>query len=177
MNAVKTQGLSAATESAAPQVSGKIIIGSVLFVAIAGALFSWFFRYNATHRSAKFWGSEAARLIRDAPVVEFCRNNPNPDPAALSLPTKSFSQIHATVEPIDVRDESGAHGLAHLRTAILEDRSYVWPPQPYKAGTRWPWILNFRGNKENELVTLLFSLDCKYVTNFRHSDEILSCEP
>src|SRR4051812_21733385 len=49
--------------------SGKLLIVGILAVSIAAAAMSWWFRYNATHRAATFWGPGLAVLIRDAPQV------------------------------------------------------------------------------------------------------------
>jgi hypothetical protein len=46
--------------------SGKLLIFGILTVAVLLAGASWWFRYIATHRAARFWGPEAVRLIRDA---------------------------------------------------------------------------------------------------------------
>ena len=48
------------------QLSGKLVIIGIVGVALAGAGAGWWFRYNATHRAAEFWGPQAVRLIRDA---------------------------------------------------------------------------------------------------------------
>src|SRR5215212_1559074 len=55
--------------SAGSTASGKLVIIGILTIALTGAAVSWFFRYNATHRAATFWGGETATLIRDAPQV------------------------------------------------------------------------------------------------------------
>src|SRR4051794_4880249 len=56
--------------SSVSTISGKLLIIGILVLALVAAAASWWFRHNATHRAAKFWGPEAAILIRDAPNVE-----------------------------------------------------------------------------------------------------------
>src|SRR5688572_9136529 len=53
------------------KASGKLVIVFILAAAFAAAGASWWFRFNATHRAAEFWGPDVARLIRDAPQVSF----------------------------------------------------------------------------------------------------------
>src|SRR5262245_471220 len=98
--------------SQSPQsgTSGKLVILGVVAIATVAAAASWWFRYKATHRAAEFWGSEDARLIRDAPIVEM-------------------------YEP--ARDISAARGLVHLRNALLEDRSFQWPSKPVSPDVHW----------------------------------------
>src|SRR4051812_40334878 len=52
-----------------PNASGKWVILGILAVGFTAAGASWWFRYNATHHAATFWGRNAW-LIRDADRVE-----------------------------------------------------------------------------------------------------------
>src|SRR5688572_29599931 len=90
-----------AARFSAMKISGKLVIVAILAFALAAAGASWWFRYNATHRAAKFWGPDDARRIRDAPFVELYYINDDPD--ALST----------------IREISKAPGLTHLRHALL----------------------------------------------------------
>src|SRR5882724_5292436 len=111
--------------------SGKLLIITMFVAALAAAAASWWFRYEATHQSAQFWGPEAARLIRDAPTVELLtlqladktQSAPSsPDTSALSVST--FGHKIWTIAA--KRNISTAPGLSHLRNALLEDRSFNW---------------------------------------------------
>jgi hypothetical protein len=126
--------------------SGKLLIITMFLAALLAAAASWWFRYEATHRSAKFWGPEAARLIRDAPLVELLHlrstapprmilrsADPRQDqsPLASSAPDGSsprdelqLGQVTWIIEAR--RDIFNAPGLTHLRNALLEDRSFGW---------------------------------------------------
>jgi len=150
--------------------SGKLVIVGILTVALAAAAASWWFRYAATHRAAEFWGPQTTRLIRDAPTVELFQLTP---PAKLP---PSSSGAAAFLERASARDLSNARGLIHLRNALLEDRSYRWPPQPMRPSDEWQWALRFGDRSSGGQTTLWFSSDWKCVSNLDRN-EILSCQP
>src|SRR5262245_61962164 len=112
MNAVKSQppATDAATEPR-PNVSGKLVIIAIAVLALTAAGISWLFRYNATHRAAGFWGSTTSRNILTAPEVKLTR-----------VERDSSGQVTSSA----TRDISRAHGMMHLRLALLEDRSFDW---------------------------------------------------
>jgi hypothetical protein len=49
--------------------------------------------------------------------------------------------------------------MAHLRNALLEDRSYEWPSKQVEGDDRWRWALVFTSMK-GEPCAVLFSQDC-----------------
>ena len=64
----------------------------------------------------------------------------------------------------ELHDISTAHGLVHLRNALLEDHSFNWPPAkiaPDVEWTQWTQGLQFRDGSTGVLV--LFSSDFKFV--------------
>jgi hypothetical protein len=85
----------------------------MLLAATAAAGVSWWFRYSATHQTARFWGPDAARLIRDAPRVILRTYDP-----AVVAEGESADSLP--------RNISAARGLVHMRNALLEDSSYDW---------------------------------------------------
>jgi hypothetical protein len=155
-------------------VSGKLVIITIVAVALAAAGTSWWFRYSATHRAAEFWGPKEARLIRDAPVVQFWVHEP---PGNLKTVVEALISTDAVVDPATVRDIDKARGLVHLRNALLDDRSFNWPPTPPKPGVRWGWVLSFRNDAENEGTVILLSSDCKQIASLDRPDLVLSSEP
>ena len=139
---------------------------------MAAAGTSWWFRYSATHRAAEFWGPQEARLIRDAPVVEFWVHEPPGD-----LETTVAALTGTVVDPEKVRDITAARGLVHLRNALLDNRSFNWPPIPPKADVRWGWVLSFRNGSANERTLLVLSADCKQIASIDRPGLVLSSEP
>src|SRR5690348_9790168 len=116
-------------------LSGKLLIIGILAIAFVAAGTSWWFRYSATHGAATFWGPSAT-LIRDARVVELWKPvNFHPELRDPTLFTDD-SEWH---------DISAAHGLVHLRNALLEDHSFKWPPIKIPTNTDWrQWTLGLR---------------------------------
>jgi hypothetical protein len=157
--------------------SGKLLIVTMFVAALAAAATSWWFRYEATHQSAQFWGAEDARLIRDAPNVELLQlrctaaapmilrttdppqdqvpqaaNTPDP-----SLPHERLRLGQATWIIEARRDISTAPGLTHLRNALLEDRSFEWGP--YESDLNEPpatIALVFRERTDSQPLTVFF---------------------
>jgi hypothetical protein len=150
-------------------VSGKLVIISILTVALAAAGASWWFRYAATHGAVQFWGPQTAQLIRDAPTVELYRNERLPDSAFKSGFATSYLDV------ADGNDISRAPGLVHLRNALLEDRSYNWPAEYRRPGSGG-WVLVFRNTQQSEVAALFFTSDWRYVDSTGH-EYMLSCEP
>src|SRR3954465_15245155 len=104
-----------------PGTSGKWVIIGILAVGFTAAAVSWWFRYNATHHAATFWGRNAF-VIRDADQVQLLELLP----AIANAPPKSNTvSVGGLSVPVASRqDVSSAHGLAHLRNALLEDQSF-----------------------------------------------------
>jgi hypothetical protein len=146
--------------------SGKLVIVGILTVALASAAASWWFRYAATHKAVRFWGSDITELIRDARHVLLLRN---PPPEISHLAESNPARAHFYESVVKVSD---APGLLHLRNALLEDQSFHWPtssesfPEPPPDAGRWQdsgyWQLVFFDSQMNKNSVLIrFSKDCR----------------
>jgi hypothetical protein len=159
MISAKRQPIEPSTAPAAPQVSGKLVIFGIVSVALAGAGISWWFRYNATHKAARFWGPETAALIRDAEVVTLFRK-----PSAETIRLARENPTRAIFDET-VHDVSRSPGLLHLRNALLEDKNFIWPAQ----GEPWPaplvdeslWVLTFYDPEVKAVSLVTFSGNCR----------------
>ena len=134
---------------------GKLVIIAIVFVALAGAGISWFFRYSATHQAVKFWGPEAAVLIRDAPIVTVYHpaNFGAADAPAVvaKTPAKEF-------------DITRARGLVYLRNALLEDHNFKWDTVTKEPlATKNDWGLMFADPKAGKSTTIWLSDDFHHV--------------
>src|SRR5262245_54198264 len=146
-------------------MSGKLLIIGILAVAFVAAGTSWWFRFSSTHRVATFWGPTVAQVIRDARVVElWLPANPHENTRSASL------VIHHS----DLHNISSAHGLVHLRNALLEDHSFNWPPVKVSPDVEWTQGLRFLDGSTGVLV--MFSRDFKFART-PNGEEMLSCEP
>ena len=140
-------------------ISGKLVIIGIVFVAFWAAAISWYFRYNATHRAAKFWGPETFTLIRDATQVTLYLN-PFASVAALA---KNPAAVQSSFDKSGT-DISHAPGLLHLRNALLEDQNFVWPGED----EHWPnapvdiqhWRLEFRDPQSGKVAAMQFTQNC-----------------
>ncbi len=151
------------------QLSGKLVVSSIVTIAILLAGASWWFRYNATHRAVEFWGADVASRIRDAKKVSLTQ---------VSRDSQGFKLVSYT------RDVSAAPGLTHLRTALLEDKSFEWPSveiancTPWGNSTPYGWELDFFGESQPH-VHIYFSVDPKFAYNFISGRKCrrVSCAP
>jgi hypothetical protein len=156
------------------EVSGKFVIIGILGLALVAAGGRWLFRYNATHRVVNLWGRNAVQLIRDAPEVNFMQV---PQGLGDLLDPEMLHEIRQ-LDPKNVTDISHAHGLAHLRNALLEDQSFNW--EPPKGGTSTAsWVLKFRNPGTNDEAYLAFTTHgerCALLVEGQRPPIVL-CEP
>jgi hypothetical protein len=142
--------------------SGKLLILAMFLVAFVAASASWWFRYSATHRAAQFWGPEGARLIRDAPRVELVTLRPaekvNDEITSDEARPADEIRLGRAVWTIVARhDISAAHGLVHLRSALLEDRSFDWTKDAHPPKSSWDTALLFRDAESKDSLSVLFT--------------------
>jgi hypothetical protein len=145
-------------------VSGKLVILGILSIAFVAAGASWWFRYNATHHAAGFWGSKVARLIRDAPHVELQQITRDED---------------FTLRTTVTRDVSKAPGLTHLRAALLEDDSFEWPASDDDRPSPSAWYLRFEGDAPKEVARIYFTPDLRHTVHGISERQLrgVSCAP
>jgi hypothetical protein len=92
--------------------SGRWLVVALLFLGALAGGFAWWWNFNRGRRTLEFFGSEAARLIRTAPSVEFLKPPP---------------ENHV--------DLSRATGLINARASLLSDASYEWDQSPSAPGS------------------------------------------
>jgi hypothetical protein len=110
---------------------GKLAVLLILLVAAAMAGGAWWWNYHRGRRCLALYGSEAAYLIRTAPLVELI-----------------------DAETGKTTDISRAAGLVHARTALLDDASYEWEATATAQGDEFHAVRFTRGARH---VTLRFS--------------------
>lgn len=125
--------------------SGKLVIIGILAVALAAAGISWWFRYDATWKTARFWGPDAARLIRDARQIEMLGVRTPDRLTALNI-IERVSMDGKEYEVYFKRDISHARGISHFRNALLENRNYDWPADLPSDEITWYLILRFQND-------------------------------
>ena len=138
---------------------GKLVILIIFGLGLAATAFSWCYRVQSGNQALRFWGSDAAGLIRHAPRVELLLL----DPAESSRTTgaTTFLAIGRRRVPITSRpDISQAPGLLHARQALLEDASFAWDD----SGNREPldWRFAFRFSDRGKQCTIALDSACLY---------------
>jgi hypothetical protein len=154
--------------------SASWLVAGLVAAGLLGAGASWWFRYEATHRAARFWGPETARSIRDASSVELLILQP-----ALGEESGDLTVGPVKLRVFSSRDISAAPGLTHLRNALLEDRSYEWPARTIPAEAQWTFGLRFRDGSGPPQYAL-FSSDFHWTISADPARSFLaavSCEP
>ncbi|HVT29784.1 MAG TPA: hypothetical protein VHE81_17330 [Lacipirellulaceae bacterium] len=180
---MKSQPPDAPPAQAASYISGRLLLLGFAFIVLAGATLVWWFQYSATHRAAEFWGPEASLLIRDATQVEFVELQISRPDEAKKNPSQLVVIDDQTYTYVRRQDISHAHGLLHLRFALLRDASFLWPPHSGKPGTTWRWGIEFSHRQSASRApsrTIYFSSDCQSMMRDQRgqrSAPVLSCEP
>jgi hypothetical protein len=117
---------------------GKIAVLSMLALAVAAAAFAWAWNARRGARCLAFYGSEAAALIRTAPLVEILEI----DPAASGV---------AVTRRIDI---SRAPGLLNARAALLDDASFDWNSPPAATAAGSTRLVRFAAGQREVLLAL-----------------------
>ena len=130
---------------------GKIVVGSILLVALAMAAFAWSWNYNRGRKSMDFWGRDAAVLIRQAPQVELWRLAGDNDSQAEVERITAGGMSLAVVERTDI---SQAQGLLHARFALTEDASFDFSESKPANKPRWDYAVRF--TRDGHAATVLF---------------------
>jgi len=156
------------------QSGNKLVLLMCALAAVAAAV-GWWSRYASTHLAADFWGPETAALLQGPSQVELLKFDiAENDLVAEQLAGRRIVSRH---------DISQAKGLTHLRSALVEDRNFVWDKKPggckfSKPGGCNPWAWGFRFHSENASTTVLLSSDFSKLAKL-HADSktmtVISC--
>jgi hypothetical protein len=131
--------------------SGNLLVLGIFGVAVAAAVLSWIYRYQATHDSQQFWGPNFSRLIAEpAEVTAFRLDNEQSKEAFDEL--QVVGRTYYRRLPKDVTKE---RGMIHLRNSILTDANYNWDKSVQTDD--WKWCLQFA--KDELVATILFNQD------------------
>jgi len=120
-----------------PMISGKVVIITIVTVALAMSGFAWWNSYRVGSRTRELWGVENARLIRYAPEATLTKFDDAGGPAA-------------TVSA------DGA-GWIHARDALIRDTAYDWTGGEAKGSDDWGYKIVFE--EKTESFTLLVNIE------------------
>lgn len=154
------------------QSGTKLVLG-IFGLALAAGVISWWYRYEAAHRSTTFWGPHFAELIaRPSDVSAFGLQEISPAESN----DESFPILDKTYYPINRQDITKTPGLVHLRNAILSDSNYHWDHEI--AFDDWRWCLQFVG--AGRKATILFDEDFTVLGRLNQRGDnlrIVDCQP
>jgi hypothetical protein len=153
------------------QSGTKLVLGIFSLALAAGAL-SWWYRYEAAHRSTNFWGPHFAELIaRPSKVTAIVLDEisfANAGDEAFQIGKKFF-------ETKNRKDITKAPGLVHLRNALLSDSNYRWDRNV--TTDDWRWCLQFAD--ADRKATILFNENLTMLGCMNQPAEVrtVDCQP
>lgn len=141
------------------QSSGKMVIIGIFAAAIAGAILTWWFQYDARRRSRDFWGTDNAVLIGRAPTVELLRLRRD---GKADAEVGEHLRFDGVVFYLDERkDISKARGLVHMRDALIRDSGFQWDRSRGDCPPQWAYAFRFVDDKAQVIIAL--DVHCKRV--------------
>lgn len=135
------------------QISGRVVIATVLFLALAMAGGAWFYQYQYSRRSAEFWG-ESSRLIGKSPELQLLILEPLPPDSAAELDLANSVANRRVASHADLRNKPG---LIHLRHVFVQDDNFLWDAQsrePAASRRDWAYALRFVEGPREQIVLL-----------------------
>lgn len=127
-----------------PEISGKIVILTILGLALLATGYAWWYQRQRGQQILDFWGAETAFAIRHAKEIELIRLDAGDD-EAISL--------------------GEARGLIHARQALIVDASYDWESVANDVTPKWQYALRFSDEEKQTESSLWFDLDQELAGN------------
>src|SRR4029079_568302 len=93
------------------------------------------------------WGPQIARLINNSTTITLEHIDRDAEGSRTTTIT---------------RDVTNAPGILHLRTALLEDKSFVWPASDAQPPAKSAWCLTFIGERPGDRAWVWFTPDLNY---------------
>ncbi len=154
---------------------GKIVIVLIVGVAVAMAGYTCWHHYRKGYHALRFWGQQAATLIRHAPQVELLKlagDRQSDDEVFIGKAApQSVLRIGDQDVPVLQRDDiSSMRGLVHARHTLIVDRNFNWQQSAIDPATDWDFALRF--SDQQQQVTLVFSLQQRTVRSLDHDRQL-----
>lgn len=174
-------------------ISGKLVISTIVVVAVAMAGFAWWARYSQSQQVLTVWGKDAVVLIRTGKKVELLKaaRQEVPDAGSGERPVQRFElpgsgQSDADQGDTDQgdsgqdgaktvsiafrteRDLSETPGLIHCRHHLVHQKGFDWTANRKEGcDPQWNVGLRFSNVKQdgssNQSATMLFDFACNRV--------------
>ena len=155
--------------------TGTKLVAGIAALALALGVVSWWYRFEAAHRSTLFLGPIAAELI--ARPSQVTASTLVPAESAEDFPVSSpelFTFGEQQFLSTEAHDVTDVPGMVHLRNSLLTDSNYDWTAKVKMPS--WQWCLQFAG--EGQEVQVLFTEnfgEIGLLENGRHRE--VSCRP
>lgn len=147
---------------------GKVVIGAMLVISIALAVFAWWTRYSRSQQVLSTWGRDAVVAIRTGEKVELLVLGPadvaSSDPPELLVipewaPAGNGPERRTIRRRIDI---TGTPGLIHARHHLIHEKGFSWDAVRSE-DCRPQWETALRFSKNGNLATMAFDFQCKRV--------------
>jgi hypothetical protein len=155
---------------------GKLVIVTIVSVAVVAAVFSTWYHYRNQHRALDFWGTTTAVLIAEGPTVRVYQLGESAPAAEESVagdeasPASESAEGNAPPSAVEftglewkvvaTKDAKAAKGINNVRRALVLDLTYDWQ-SPRPAEPQWQYALAV--NDGRYWATLLFDFDTRQV--------------
>ena len=154
---------------------GKIVIVLIVGVAVAMAGYTCWHHYRKGYQALRFWGQQAATLIRHAPQVELFQlagDRQGDDEVFIGkeAPESVLRIGDQDILVLQRDDISTMRGLVHARHTLIVDRNFKWPQSVTDPATNWDFALRF--SDQQQQVTLVFSLQQRVVRSLDHDRQL-----
>jgi hypothetical protein len=149
--------------------SGKIVIVTILVVALGAATFAAWYQYRGQRNALEFWGATTALLIADAPritIIELGEAGPaeqEQDDAETAegedsetAPPKSLDYADRSWKVMAAKPGQEAPGIKNIRRALVQNTTFDWTTTN-DVEPEWQYALAFTDNRN--WATVLFDFD------------------
>jgi hypothetical protein len=139
----------------------RLVIVLLIVVALALALFGWWYRYEQGRRPIALWGGRAAHVIRNAPSAELWKLEPADDKQEEDE-ANGDSTIVVDGRPMRVVERMqlpAGDELRDVQKGLVQDRSFDWEEPRGDCAPLWPYALRLLGGGDEVVIALDF--DCQ----------------
>jgi len=146
-------------ENMAMMNRGKLTIVFIFLLAFSAGTGAVWWQYNQQRRAMRFWGTDAAMLIRHAPMVEILKLRAVDETEKSETPLVVVNDLRLSVAA--TKDISDLRGLVHARYALIEDASFDWDTSQKDCVESWQY--GFRFSENENVATVLLDFECNRV--------------
>lgn len=150
--------------------SGKIVIVTIVVVALGAAAFAAWYQYRGQKNALDFWGTTSAVLIAEAPQISIFelgeagpseQDQDEPEPAeaegAEAGYPKSLEYADRSWKVLSAKAGHEAPGIKNIRRALVQDTTFDWKTTPKDDEPEWQYAIAFTDNRN--WATVLFDFE------------------